>query len=156
VVGAAAVTDLEGDVEDTLLSAVVTHLADSPAVRDGTDFLQGAKEKRVLGIDRRSGHCSRNRAHTKKKWDRIDADRFISSGAGDNKLPAWSKPSEKRRHGFTVCAGSEDQQGAAKGLKSGNRVLSIAVNVMMCSKLFGEIFLFWSASPLAWAIIISA
>jgi hypothetical protein len=82
----------------------------------GTDFLQGAKEKRVLGIDRRSGHCSRNRAHTKKKWDRIDADRFISSGAGDNKLPAWSKSSEKWRHGLTVCAGSEDQQGAAKGL----------------------------------------
>src|ERR1700757_2977082 len=39
--GEAAVTDLEGEVEDTLLSVVVvtdsvvvTHLADSPAVRD--------------------------------------------------------------------------------------------------------------------------
>ena len=41
MVGAAAVTDLEGEVEDTLLSVVVvtdsvvvTHLADSPAVLD--------------------------------------------------------------------------------------------------------------------------
>src|SRR5271166_5003029 len=49
MVGEAAVTDLQGEVEETLLSVVavtdsvvLTHLADSPAVRDSTargDFL---------------------------------------------------------------------------------------------------------------------
>ena len=52
MVGEAAVTDLEGEVEDTLLSVVVvTHLADSPAVRDSAgrgDFLLVAEITAVL------------------------------------------------------------------------------------------------------------
>src|SRR6266850_1459372 len=95
------------------------------------DSLQGTEGKRVLRIDRRSGHGSRNRPHAKKKRHRVHLDWFISSGSGDNELAAWSKSSEKRRHGFTVCRCSEDQSGTAQGLKRGNWILSIAVNVMM-------------------------
>jgi hypothetical protein len=104
--------------------------------------LLGAKGKRVLGIDRRSGHGSRNRTHPKKQRDRIDADRFVSSGAGDHQLAAWSKSSEKRRHGFIVGGGRQDQPSTSKGLQSSNRVLSIGVDVIMCPELFGETFLF--------------
>src|SRR5947209_3641871 len=62
------------------------------------DAVQGAEGKRVLRIYGRSGHGSRNRTHTEKERDRIDANRFISSGSGDNELAARSKSSEKRRH----------------------------------------------------------
>src|ERR1700724_2881049 len=110
------------------------------------DSLQGTEGKRVLRIYRRSGHCSRNRAHTKKKWHRVDLDRLISSRSGDNKLAAWSKSSQKWRHGLAVCCCSEDQSGTPQGLKCGNWILSIAVNVVMCPELPGETFLFWSAS----------
>jgi hypothetical protein len=67
------------------------------------DLLQGAEGKRVLRIYRGTGHCSRNRTHAKKERNRIYLDWFISSGSGDNELAAWSKSSEKWRHGFTVC-----------------------------------------------------
>ncbi|SRR6266567_1273762 len=111
-----------------------------------TDSLQGAEGKRVLRIYRRAGHCSRNRTHTKKEWNRIYLDWFISPSAGYNELAAWSKSSEKRRHGFTVCGCSHDQPGAAQGLKCGNWILSIAVNVVMCPELPGETLFFWAAS----------
>src|ERR1700677_1981967 len=107
-----------------------------------TDSLQGTEGKRVLRVYRRSCHCSCNRTHTEKKRDRIDANRFISSGSGDDDLAAWSKSSEKWGHGFTVGGGSEDQSGTTQGLKRGDGVLSVAVNIMMCPKLFGETFLF--------------
>src|SRR5437667_464765 len=58
------------------------------------DSFQGAEGKRVLGIDRRSGHCSSNRTRAKKERDRIDANRFISSDSGDDELAAWSESSE--------------------------------------------------------------
>ncbi len=111
-----------------------------------TDSLQGAEGKRVLRVYRRAGHCSCNRTHTEKKRDRIDANRFITSGAGDNKLAARSESSEQRRHGFAICRCGEDQVGAPQGLKRGNRILSIAVDVMMRPELFSESFFFSSAS----------
>ena len=68
--------------------------------RDGfdhrADSLQGTEGKRVFCIDRRSGHCSRNRTRAKKKRHRIDLDWFISPDSRDNELAAWSKSSEKR------------------------------------------------------------
>ncbi len=51
-----------------------------------TDALQGAEGKGVLRIYRRAGHGSCNRTHAKKEWNRIDANRFLSSGSGDNEL----------------------------------------------------------------------
>src|SRR6266550_3374547 len=48
------------------------------------DLLQGAEGKRVLRIYRGSGHCPRDRTHTEKKWNRVNANRLISSGSGDN------------------------------------------------------------------------
>ena len=51
-----------------------------------TDSLQGAEGKRVLRIYRRAGHCSRNRTHAKKEWNRIYLDWFITSRFGDNDL----------------------------------------------------------------------
>ncbi len=50
-------------------------------------FLAGA-EKGSLRVYRRAGHCSRNRTHTEKKRDRIDANRFISCSSGDDELAA--------------------------------------------------------------------
>src|SRR6266487_3588413 len=113
-----------------------------------TDPLQGAEGKRVLRVYRRSSHGSRNRTHTEKKRDRIDANRFVSSRSSDNKLAAWSKSPKEWRHGFTVCRCSEDQPGTAQILKRGHGILSAAVNVMMSSELFGEAFLFRSAGNL--------
>src|SRR2546428_3020900 len=110
-----------------------------------TDLLQGAKGKRVLGIYRRAGHRSRKRTHTEKERDRIEANRFISSGSGDNKLAARSKSSEQRRHGFAICRCREDQSGTAQRLKRGNRLLNLGVNVMMCPEFLRETFLFRSA-----------
>src|SRR5258706_8070572 len=49
--------------------------------------------------------------------------------SGDNKLAASSKSSEQRRHGFAICRCREDQSGAAEGLKRGNRLLNLGVNV---------------------------
>src|SRR6266699_2855680 len=109
------------------------------------DLLRGAKGKRVLGIYRRSGHRSRNRTHTEKERDRIDANRFICSGSGDNKLAARSKSSEQRRHGFAICRCREDQSGTAQDLKRRNRLLNLGVNVMMCPEFLRETFLFRSA-----------
>jgi hypothetical protein len=50
-------------------------------------FLAGAGT-RILRVYRRAAHCSRNRTHTEKKRDWIDANRFISSRSGDNDLAA--------------------------------------------------------------------
>src|SRR5713101_109792 len=47
---------------------------------------QRARQAGVLGIYRRAGHRSRQRTHTEYERDRSDANRFISSGSGDNKL----------------------------------------------------------------------
>ena len=58
--------------------------------RSSGGFVAGAG-KRVLRIDRGAGHCSRNRTHTEKEWDRSDADRFIPSRSGGNEMVAWSK-----------------------------------------------------------------
>src|SRR5438552_12656336 len=110
------------------------------------DSLQRAEGERVLRIYRRSGHRSRNRTRAKKKCHRIDLDWFISSGSGDNELAAWSKSSEKWRHGLAVCGCSEDQSCTAQGLKCGHGILGVAVNVMMCLELLRETFLFWPAS----------
>src|SRR5437899_5227965 len=110
------------------------------------DSLQRTEGERVLRIYRRSGHRSCNRTRAKKKWHRIDLDWFISSDSGDNELAAWSKSSEKWRHGLAVCGCSEDQSCTAQGLKCGNRLFGVAVNVMMCPKLLRETFLFWPAS----------
>src|SRR3989442_9999646 len=100
------------------------------------DSMQGAEGKCVLGIYRRSGHCSRNRPCTKKKWNRVYLDGFISSDSRDNELAARSKSTKEWGHGFAVCGWSEDQAGTAKGLKCGNGILRIAVNVVMCPELF--------------------
>jgi hypothetical protein len=78
--------------------------------------------------------------------ERVYLDWPISSGSGHNELAEWSKSSEKRRHGFIVCGSGEDHSGAAKGLKCGNWILSVAVNVMMCAEFLRETFLFWPAS----------
>src|SRR5713101_8048333 len=71
---------LPGNQHDSEASFVSHHASvsfGSIGQRNGfdqrTDLLQGAKGKRVLGIYRRSGHRSRNRTHTEKKRDRIDA-----------------------------------------------------------------------------------
>src|SRR5881296_469261 len=61
-------------------------------------------------------------------------------------LAARSKSSEQRRHGFAICRCREDQSGAAKGLKRGNRLLNLGVKVMMCPEFLGGTFLFRSAS----------
>ena len=50
-------------------------------------FLAGA-DKRSFRVYRRAGHCSRNRTHTEKRRDRIDANRFISCSSGDDELAA--------------------------------------------------------------------
>jgi hypothetical protein len=50
------------------------------------------------------------------------------------------------RHGFAVCGCGEDQSRTAQGLKGGNWILPIAVNVMMRPKLLRETFLFDTAS----------
>jgi len=49
---------------------------------------------------------------------------------------------EKWRHGFTICGGGEDPPGTAQALRCGNRILSIAVDIMMCPELLRETFLF--------------
>src|SRR5258706_7882201 len=143
---------LPGNQDDSEASFISHHASVSfggIGKRNGFDYradaLQGTEGKRVLRIDRRSGHCSRNRTRAKKEKDGVNANRFTSSGSGDNELAAWSKSSEKWRHGFTVCRCSQDQPGTAKGLKYGNWILSIAVNVMMCPELPGETCLFGSA-----------
>src|SRR4029077_18258446 len=71
--------------------------------------------------------------------------RFISSRSSNNKLTARSQTSKKWRHGFTICSRSEDYSRTAEGLKCGNRILGIAVNVMMCPELLSETFLSRSA-----------
>ena len=53
----------------------------------------------------------------------------------------WSQSGKQWRHGFAVCGGCEDQPGTAKGLKCGNRVLGVTVNVVMCAELLRETFL---------------
>jgi hypothetical protein len=55
--------------------------------------LQGTEGKRVLRICRRSGHCSRNRAHTKKKWHRVDLDRLISPAPATISWPRGARAS---------------------------------------------------------------
>jgi hypothetical protein len=61
-----------------------------------------------------------------------------SSRSGDNQLAAWSKSSQKWRHGLAVSCCSEDQSGATQGLKCGDWILSIAINVVMCPELPGD------------------
>jgi hypothetical protein len=61
-------------------------------------------------------------------------------------LAARSKSSEQWRHGFAICRCREDQSGTAQGLKRGNRLLNLGVNVMMCPEFLRETFLFRSAS----------
>src|SRR2546425_4399130 len=60
-------------------------------------------------------------------------------------LAARSKSSEQRRHGFAIGRCREDQSGTAQGLKRGNRLLNLGVNVMMCPEFLRETFLFRSA-----------
>src|SRR5439155_3989789 len=56
-------------------------------------------------------------------------DWLISSGSGDNELAPKSfgagrvkQVLREGRHGFTVCRCSQDQSGAAQGLKGGHRI----------------------------------
>ena len=80
--------DRRGDKRD------LAHRARIPTRHPGTqvsrfrssDGFPAGAGKRVLRIYRRASHCSCNRTHAEKKRDRIDANRFISSGARDNEL----------------------------------------------------------------------
>ena len=120
--------------------------------RSSDGFVAGAG-KRVLGIYRRAGHRSRKRTHTDRSGTGATligssppAPATISWPRKLSGLAARCQSSEQRGHGFAISRRSEDQSGTAQGLKRGNRLLNLGVNVMMCPEFLRETFLFWPAS----------
>src|SRR5207302_8857789 len=92
--------------------------------------------QRVFGINRRSGIPASDRSALAEQAERVD--RHCADRPDDHHRAVWPKTSYDCLHRPRVCDRRDDRPGAAHGLQCRRRIVSPAIDVVMCAERTGQ------------------